>query len=84
MTSSSSSNSRHHRQLDTSLERQARLAAANAVATCFSSPLRRQRSTSLNTSFDQMQWVFIMPTFEVMYLSFAYCMYIYIYIYIYI
>jgi hypothetical protein len=81
MTSSSSSNSRHHRQLDTSLERQARLAAANAVATCFSSPLRRQRSTSLNTSFDQTQWVFIMPTLEVMYLSFAYCIHIYRYIF---
>ncbi len=79
MTSYSSSNSRHHRQLDTSLERQARLAAANAVATCFSSsPLPRQRSTSLNTSFDQTQWVFIMPTLEVMYLSFAYCIHIYI------
>ncbi len=77
MTSSSSSNNRHHRQLDTSLERQARLAAANAVATCFSSPLRRQRSASLNTSFDQTSWVLIMPTFEVMYLSFTYCIYIY-------
>jgi hypothetical protein len=64
MTSSSSSNSRHHRQLDTSLERQARLAAANAVATCFSSPLRRQRSASLNTSFDQTRWILVMPTFE--------------------
>ncbi len=81
MTSSSSSNSRHHRQLDTSLERQARLAAANAVATCFSSPLRRQRSASLNTSFDQTRWILVMPTFEVMYLCFAYCVYIYIDIY---
>ena len=75
MTSSSSSNSRHHRQLDTSLERQARLAAANAVATCFSSPIRRQRSASLNTSFDQTHWLLVMPTLEVMYLSFAYCVY---------
>ncbi|CAF4459870.1 unnamed protein product, partial [Rotaria magnacalcarata] len=64
MTSSSSVNSRHHRQLDTSLERQARLAAANAVATCFSSPLRRQRSASLNTSFDQTRWIIVMPTLE--------------------
>ena len=80
MTSSSSSNSRHHRQLDTSLERQARLAAANAVATCFSSsPLRRQRSASLNTSFDQTRWILVMPTLEVMYLSFAYNVYTDIY-----
>lgn len=66
-SSSSSSNSRPHRQLDTSLERQARLAAARAVATCFSSPLRRQRSESLNTSFDQTRWILLMPTPEVMY-----------------
>ncbi|CAF1501590.1 unnamed protein product [Adineta ricciae] len=56
----SSSNHRHHRQLDTSLERQARLAAANAVATYFSpspsSSTRRQRSASLNTTFDQTHW----------------------------
>jgi hypothetical protein len=70
-SSSSSSNSRHHRQLDTSLERQARLAAANAVATCFSSPLHRQRSASLNTTFDQTGWILVMPTLEVMYHSFA-------------
>ncbi|CAF4130470.1 unnamed protein product [Rotaria sp. Silwood2] len=71
MTSSSSSNSRYHRQLDTSLERQARLAAANAVATYYSSPLRRQRSASLNTSIEQTRWVLVMPTLEVMYLPFA-------------
>lgn len=68
-----SSNSRQHhhpprRQLDTSLERQARLAAANAVASCFPSPLRRQRSSSLNTNAEQTRWLLLMPTVEVMYL----------------
>jgi hypothetical protein len=81
MTSSSSFNSRHYRQLDTSLERQARLAAANAVAS-FSSPVHRQRSASLNASFEQTRWILVMPSLEVMYLfsfrylfSFAYCVY---------
>ena len=70
MTSPNSRQQSHHprRQLDTSLERQARLAAANAVASCFPSPLRRQRSASLNTHVDQTRWLLVMPTFEVMYL----------------
>ena len=75
MTSSSSSNIRSHRQLDTSLERQARLAAANAVGSSRSSPLSRQRSASLNTSFDQTRWILVLPTLEVMYLSFTYNIY---------
>lgn len=71
-SSSSSANNRHRRQLDTSLERQARLAAANAVASCFHSSSCRQRSTSLNTSFDQTHWVLVMPTLEVMYFFISY------------
>lgn len=58
----------HRRQLDTSLERQARLAAANAVANSLPKTLPRQRSISLTSNVDRTHWLLVMPTaFEVMY-----------------
>lgn len=68
MTSTPSHRHYPRRQLDTSLERQARLAAANAAANCFRNSLPRQRSLSLTSNADQTCWLLVMPTaFEVMY-----------------